>query len=139
MCTNPPSKPQSSILPAGTSFGADVFFRSEVTVYEHPLLKFDSTGFLLQMAFKDGIFPDFDIPAQLWEQRVPEDDPLLKLRKHPSKLNLPVLKTVTRHGSFSDKMLNESTFKYYFQQIVRNAGYYGVLTIRALRRSRERS
>ena len=106
-----------------------------MAVYEHPLLKFDCTGFLLQMAFRDGILTGFDTPAQLWEQRVPEGEPLLELRKHPSKLDLPVLRTVTRHGGLSDRMLDESTFRYYFQQMIRNAGYYGVLTVHALRRA----
>ena len=106
-----------------------------MAVYEHPLLKFDSTCFLLQMAFRDGMFPGIATPAQLWEQRVPEGEPLLELRKDPSKLGLPVLRTVTRHGGLSDKMLDESTFRYYFQQMTCNAGYYGVLTIHALRRA----
>jgi len=48
-------------------------------------------------------------------------EPLLELRKDPSKLDLPVLRTVTRHGGLSDKMLDESTFRYYFQQMTRNA------------------
>jgi hypothetical protein len=104
-------------------------------VYEHPLLKFDFTGFLLQMAFRDGILPGFDTPAQLWERRVPEGEPLLELRKDSSKLDLPVLRIVTRHGGLSDRMLDESTFRYYFRQIVRNAGYYGVFIIHALRRA----
>ncbi len=32
-------------------------------------------------------------------------------------------------------MLDDSTFRYYFQRIVLNAGYYGDLTIHALRRA----
>ena len=106
-----------------------------MVVYEHPLLKYDSTGFLLQMVFRDSIFLGIDTPAQLWEQRVPEGEPLLELRKDPLKLDLPVLRTVTRHGGLSDRMLDESTFRYYFQQMTRNAGYYGVLTIHALQRA----
>jgi hypothetical protein len=75
------------------------------------------------MAFKDGILPGFDSPAQLWEQCVPEGEPLIELRKDLSKLDLPVLRTVTRHGGLSSRMLDESIFRYYFQQITRNAAY----------------
>lgn len=106
-----------------------------MAVYEHPLLKFDLTGFLLQMVFRDGMLLGIDTPAQLWEQCVPEGEGMLELRKDPSKLDLPVLRTVTRHGGLSDRMLDESTFRYHFQQMIRNAGYYGVLTIHALRRA----
>lgn len=106
-----------------------------MTIYEHSLVKFDYTGFLLHMVFRDSILLGFDTPAQLWEQRVPESEPLLELRKDPSQLDLPVLRTVTRRRGLSDRMLDESTFRYYFQQMIRNAGYYGVLTIYALRRA----
>ena len=101
-----------------------------MAVYEHPLLKFDSTGFLLKILFRDRMLLGIDTPAQLWEQRVPEGEGMLELRKDPSKLDLPVLRTVTRYGGLSDRMLDESTFRYHFQQMVRNAGYYGVLTLR---------
>jgi hypothetical protein len=66
---------------------------------------------------------------------VPEGEPLLELRKDPSKLDLSVLRTVTRHENLSDRMLDESIFRYYFEQMTRNAGYYGVLIIHALRRA----
>ena len=85
-----------------------------MAVYDHPLLKFDSTCFLRQMAFRDGMFLGIATPAQLWEQHVPEGEPLLELRKDLLKLDLLVLRTVTRHGGLSDKMLDESTFRYYF-------------------------
>jgi hypothetical protein len=62
-------------------------------------------------------------------------EPFLELRKHPSKLDLPVLRTVTRHGGLSDRMLDDSTFRYYFQRTVLTAGYYGELTIHAFRRA----
>jgi hypothetical protein len=65
---------------------------------------------------------------------VPEGEPQLELRIYPLKLDLLVLKTVTRHEGLSDKMLNDLTFRYYFQRIVLNAGYYGELTIYVLRR-----
>lgn len=52
-----------------------------------------------------------------------------------SKLELPVLRTITRSEGLSDRMLDDSTFRYYFQRIVVNAGYYGSLTIHALRRA----
>lgn len=48
-------------------------------------------------------------------------------------MELPVLRTVTRHGGLSGRLLNDSTFRYYFQWIVQNAGYYGELAIHALR------
>lgn len=53
----------------------------------------------------------------------------------PLKLDLPVLRTVIRHGGLFDRMLDDLTFRYYFQRIVLNAGYYGELTIHALRRT----
>lgn len=74
-------------------------------------------------------------PAQLWRQRVPSGDPLLELRIKQAKRELPVLRTVTRSGGLSDRMLDDSTFRYYFQRIVANAGYYGTLTIHAFRRA----
>lgn len=52
-----------------------------------------------------------------------------------SKLELPVLRIITRYGGLSDRMLDDSIFRYYFQRIVSNAGYYGTLTIHALRRA----
>lgn len=66
---------------------------------------------------------------------MPEGEPLLELRMHPSKLDLPVLRTVTRHGGLSDRMLNDSTFRYYTQRVIRNAGYWGELTTHAIRRA----
>jgi hypothetical protein len=65
---------------------------------------------------------------------VPENEPQLELRIHPLKLDLLVLKTVIRHGGLSDKILNDLIFRYYFQRIVLNAGYYGTLIIHVLRR-----
>lgn len=38
---------------------ANLFTRSEIAVYEHRLLKFDSTSFLLSMVFRDGMLPGF--------------------------------------------------------------------------------
>jgi hypothetical protein len=87
------------------------------------------------LAFRDDVFDEITSPAQLWEQRVPNGYAVLQLRMKPSKLHLPVLRTVTGHGGLSDRMMNDSTFRYYFQRIVRNAGYYGTLTIHALRRA----
>jgi hypothetical protein len=81
------------------------------------------------------VFIGINSPAELFDFCVPEGEPLLELRIHPSKLDLPVLRTVTRHGSLSDRMLDDSTFRYYFQRIVLSAGYYGDLTIHALRRA----
>jgi hypothetical protein len=45
---------------------------------------------------------------------VPEGEPMMEFRRDPSKLDLPVLRTVTRHGGLYDRMLDESTFRYYF-------------------------
>jgi hypothetical protein len=50
-------------------------------------------------------------------------------------LDLPILRIVTKYGNFSNKILDELTFKYYFQQIIRNAGYYRIFIIYALRRA----
>ena len=97
-------------------------------------MRFDITAFLLPLAFRDDVFIGISSPADLWDFRVPEGEPFLELRIQPSKLELPVLRIVTRHGGLSDRMLDDSTFKYYFQRIVLNAGYYGELTIHALRR-----
>lgn len=74
-------------------------------------------------------------PAQLWRQRVPSGDALLELRIKETKRKLPVLRTVTKSGGLSDRMLDDSTFRYFFQRIVSNAGYYGTLTIHAFRRA----
>jgi hypothetical protein len=60
---------------------------------------------------------------------------MMEFRRDPSKLDLPVLRTVTRHGGLYDRMLDESTFRYYFWQMARNARYYGVFIIYALRRA----
>lgn len=76
------------------------------------------------------MFDGITSPAQLWRQSVPESDALLEPRMKRSKLELPVLRTVTRHGGLSKRML-DSTLRYYFQRIVPNAGYYGTLTIHA--------
>jgi hypothetical protein len=81
------------------------------------------------------VFIRISSPADLWDFRVPEGDPQLELRIHPSKLDLPVLRIVTRHGGLSDRMLDDSIFRYYFQRIVLNDGYYGKVTIHALRRA----
>src|SRR5271169_3850586 len=92
-------------------------------------------AFLLALAFRDAVFVGISSPADLWDFRVPEGEPQLELRIHPSKLDLPVLRTVTRHGGLSDRMLDDSTFRYYFQRTVLNAGYYGEFTIYTLRRA----
>jgi hypothetical protein len=81
------------------------------------------------------VFIGISSPADLWDFRVPEGEPFLELRIDSLKLELPVLRTVTRHGGLSDVMLDDSTFRYYFQRVVLNAGYYGLLTIHALRRA----
>jgi hypothetical protein len=65
---------------------------------------------------------------------MPEGEPFLELRIYSSKLDLPVLRTVTKHGGLFDRMLDDSAFRYYFQCVVLNAGYYGNLTVHALRR-----
>ena len=75
------------------------------------------------------------LQEKLWRQRVPEGDALLELRVKPLKLGLPVLRTITRSGGLSTRMLDNSTFRYYFQRIVSNVGYYSTLTIHALRRA----
>ena len=81
------------------------------------------------------------LPPLHLEALDPETEPgcphlsFLELQMHCSKLDLPVLRTVTRHGGISDRMLDDSTFRYYFQRIVLNAGYYGEFTIHALRRA----
>jgi len=54
------------------------------------------------------VFIGISSPADLWDFCVPEGEPLLELRMHPSKLHLPVLRTVTRHGGISDRMLDDS-------------------------------
>lgn len=97
----------------------------EVPAYEYGKLRSDITAFLLALAFR----------ADLWDFRVPEGEPQLELRIHPIKLDLPFLRTVTRYGGLSDRILDDSTFKYYFQRMVLNDGYYGDLTIHALRRA----
>lgn len=99
------------------------------------MLKFDVAAFLLALAFRDDVFDGIASPAQLWEQRVPEGDSLLQLQMKPQKLELPVLRNVTRHGGLSNRMLDDSTFRYFFKRVVNNAGYYGNLTIHALRRA----
>jgi hypothetical protein len=109
--------------------------RLEVPAYEHGKLRFDITAFLLALTFRDAVFVGISSPADLWDFRVPEGEPQLELRIHPLKLDLPVPRTVTRHGGLSDRMLDDSTFRYYFQRIVLNAGYYGELIIHALRRA----
>ena len=40
---------------------------------------------------------------------------------------------ISKQGDLSDRMLDDSIFRYYFQPIVLNAGSYGELTIHALR------
>jgi hypothetical protein len=81
------------------------------------------------------VFIGISSPADLWDFCVPGGEPLLELRMHPSKLHLPVLRTVTRHGGISDRMLDDSTFRYYFKRVGLNAGYYGEFTIHGLRRA----
>jgi hypothetical protein len=61
-----------------------------------------------------------------------QGEDFLKLRMYPSKLHLSVLRIITRHSSLSDKILGDSTFWYYFQQIVCNAGYWRELTVHSL-------
>ena len=79
------------------------------------------------------MFISISPPAELLDFGVSEGESFLELRIRPLKLDLPVLKTATRHGGLSDRMLDDSTFTYYFQRIVLNAGSYGELTIHALR------
>jgi hypothetical protein len=55
--------------------------------------------------------------------------------KRPRDGAKPARRKATRHGGRSDRMLDDSTFRCYFQRIGLNAGYYGGLTIHALRRT----
>jgi hypothetical protein len=75
------------------------------------------------------------LAGRVVEFRLPEGEPFLELRTYPPKLDLPVLRTVTRYGDLSGRMLDDSTFRYYFQRIVCNAGYRGELTNHAFRRA----
>ena len=88
----------------------------------------------MALVFRDGLFIGISSPVELWEFRVSKGEPFLELRKYSLKLDLPVLRTVTRHGGLSSRILDHSTFRYYFQRIVLNARYYGELTILVLRR-----
>jgi hypothetical protein len=38
-----------------------IFNKSEITIYKYPLLKFNSTAFLLPLAFKDGVLTEINI------------------------------------------------------------------------------
>jgi hypothetical protein len=80
------------------------------------------------------VFIGINLLAELFDFCIPEGEPFLELRIYPSKLDLPVLRTVTRYGGLSDRILDDSTFRYYFQRIVLSAGYYNDLIIHALRR-----
>jgi hypothetical protein len=91
--------------------------------YEHGKLRFDITAFLMPLVFRDVVFIDD------WDQLagravgVPHggERAVLELRKYSLKLDLLVLRIVTRYGGLSDKMLDDSIFRYCFQQIVLNA------------------
>lgn len=99
------------------------------------MLKFDVAAFLLALAFRDDVFDDIASSAQPWEQRVPEGDSLLHLQMKSQKLDLSMLRNVTRHEDLSNRMLDDFTFRYYFRRVVNNAGYYENLIIHALRRA----
>jgi len=91
----------------------------------------------MPLVFRDAVFIDD------WDQLagravgVPHggERAVLELRKYSLKLDLLVLRIVTRYGGLSDKMSDDSIFRYCFQRIVLNARFYGELIIRALRRA----
>jgi hypothetical protein len=66
---------------------------------------------------------------------VPKGEPQLELRIHYLKLNLLVLEIITRHEGLFDKILNDLTFRYYFQRTVLNAEYYKEFIIYIIRRT----
>ncbi len=50
-----------------------------------------------------------------------------------SKLDLSMLRMITRNEEIFDRILNNSTFRYYFQRIVIKADYYDIFIIHVLR------
>jgi hypothetical protein len=71
--------------------------RIEVPAYEHGKPRFDIAALLLALAFRDDVFIGINSTAVLWEFRVPKGEPLLGLQMYSLKLDLPVLRKVTRH------------------------------------------
>jgi hypothetical protein len=111
-----------------------IHHKSEIFIYTHKKIKFDVVFFLLVFIFKNDVFDEINSSIQLWRQRVSENDVVFELRMKRSKFWLSMLKIITRIDELSDRMLNDSTFRYYFQRIVFNAEYYDTLTIHVLRR-----
>lgn len=61
--------------------------------------------------------------------------PFLELLKYLSKPGVPMLRRVTRHRVLFDRILDDSTFRSYFQQILLKAGYCREPIIHTLRRA----
>jgi hypothetical protein len=113
------------------------YHNSEISIYTHKKIKFDVVFFLLALVIKNDVFDEIISSTQLWRQRVFESDTLLELRMKRSKLDLSMLRTITRSEEISDRILDDLTFHYYFQRIVINADYYDTYHSCLATRSRE--
>ena len=89
---------------------------------------------MLTLAFAQEVLFGYTTPDDLWEQEIPDGENELLLRVKDSHLGKPILRTVTMAGGVTEKPLTTSAFSPLFRSMLESAGYFGKITIHALRR-----
>jgi hypothetical protein len=97
-------------------------------------LLYDDTQLLLSMAIVDKAFFGINSVDELYDQQIPENEEELILRWNDSVLNLPIIRNATKSEGVTDKPLPRATFDRIFKMVLQQSGYFGKVTIHAIRR-----
>jgi hypothetical protein len=126
---NPPHLPNmpSQLMIEITRFG--------IPFTEHETFRFNTALFLLALAFADNALFGYSSPSDLGDQEIPEGDDELPLRWNKEVLERPILRAVTADGGVSDSTpLTRVRFCDILRAALQNAGFFGRITIHAIRR-----
>jgi hypothetical protein len=97
-------------------------------------LIFDDTQYLLALAFADKAFYKIDSPEKFWQLQIPEGEEALILRWKDSVKGLPILRNATLEKGVSEEPLPKATFERIVRSVMRISGYFGFVTVHAIRR-----
>ena len=101
---------------------------------DHGKLRYNLPLFLLALAFSQRVLFGYQTPEELWEQQIPDGESEVLLRFNDEDSEKPVLRTITMANGISEKPLTRAGFCPLFRAMLENAGYFGSITIHALRR-----
>ncbi|KAH9229106.1 hypothetical protein K456DRAFT_1753003 [Colletotrichum gloeosporioides 23] len=86
------------------------------SIRDHNVLIYSATPLLLSLAFSDNAMFGFSDLEALYELEIPHED----------AMNLPIFRSVARDGAVLRTQMDENTFRRYFHQALKIAGYVGV-------------